>query len=217
MASQSHRMCVADSSVPRHLLQIGSSVNSSLKRCPLRWQCPVNSPTTHLSWSLFNFNRSFVLLAENHHVTGYLVFVLVSTDWVMMCPATAPAAKFALLSVFFTLKTCATEIHCELCAVCGHNVMDKGTVRQWCRIFENGQTNDHDEERSGRPSVWMMILFELLTKKDCERLCFTISELSCEFPQMSCTVLYKIITVRLGYHKFCTRRIPKMLTGAHIM
>jgi hypothetical protein len=28
-----------------------------------RWQCPVSSPTTHLHWSLFSFNRSFVLLA----------------------------------------------------------------------------------------------------------------------------------------------------------
>jgi hypothetical protein len=62
MASQSHRMCVADSSSFRHLSQVGSSVNP--KRCPFRWQCPVNSPTIHLNWSLFNFNRSFVLLAD---------------------------------------------------------------------------------------------------------------------------------------------------------
>jgi hypothetical protein len=62
-ASQSHRICEADSS-SRHLSQMGSSVNHNLKRCPFRWQCPVSSPTTHLSWSLFNFNRSLVLLAE---------------------------------------------------------------------------------------------------------------------------------------------------------
>jgi hypothetical protein len=43
---------------------MGSSVNPNLKRCPFRWQCPVSSPTTHLSWSLFNFNRSLILLAE---------------------------------------------------------------------------------------------------------------------------------------------------------
>jgi hypothetical protein len=41
MASQSHRMCVADSSSCRHLSQVGSSVRPSLKRCPLRWQCPM--------------------------------------------------------------------------------------------------------------------------------------------------------------------------------
>jgi hypothetical protein len=40
---------------------------------------------------------------------------------------------------------------------------------------------------------WMMILLRV---KD------GISELSCELPQISRTVLYKIITVRPGYHKF---------------
>jgi hypothetical protein len=39
-------------------------------------------------------------------------------------------------------------------------------------------------------------------------------DLSCEFPQMSITILYEIITVGLGYHKFCARLVPKMLTGA---
>jgi hypothetical protein len=53
-----------DSSSFRHLSQRGSSVNSNLKRCPFRWQCPVSSPTAQLNWSLFSFNRSFVLLAE---------------------------------------------------------------------------------------------------------------------------------------------------------
>jgi hypothetical protein len=40
------------------------SVNPDLKRCPSRWQCPVNSPNIYLNWSLFNFNWSFVLLAD---------------------------------------------------------------------------------------------------------------------------------------------------------
>jgi hypothetical protein len=50
-----------------------------------------------------------------------------------------------------------------------------------------------------------------------ERQRFTISEVSCEFPQISRTVLCQIITVRLDYHKFCTRWVPKMLMGAHKM
>jgi hypothetical protein len=36
-----------------------------------------------------------------------------------------------------------------------------------------------------------------------EGLRFTFSEVSYEFPQISRTVLYEIITVRLGYHKCC--------------
>jgi hypothetical protein len=46
------------------------------------------------------------------------------------------------------------EIHRELCAAVYHqNVMSEGTVRQWCRIFKDGRTNVHDEERSGRSAI----------------------------------------------------------------
>jgi hypothetical protein len=38
-------------------------------------------------------------------------------------------------------------------AVYGQNVMSEGTVRQWCRMFKDGRTNVHDEERGGRPSA----------------------------------------------------------------
>jgi hypothetical protein len=58
-------------------------------------------------------------------------------------------------------------------------------------------------------------LVQSVVQKICESRRFTISEISCEFTQISRPLLYEIITVRLGYHKFCTRLIPKMLMGAH--
>jgi hypothetical protein len=61
----------ADSSSFRHLLQRGSTVNPSLKTCPFRWQCPVNSPTIHLSWSLLSFNRCLDLLAEGPTISSF--------------------------------------------------------------------------------------------------------------------------------------------------
>jgi hypothetical protein len=94
-------------------------------------------------------------------------------------------------------------------------VMSEGTVRYWCRIFKDWRKNVHDEERSGRPSVVSDDLVQNVDQKTCERRSFTISELSCEFPETSRTLLYEIITARLGYHKFCARLVPKMLTGAH--
>jgi oligoribonuclease (3'-5' exoribonuclease) len=78
-----------------------------------------------------------------------------------------------------------------------------------------GRTNVRDGERSGRPSVVSDDLVYSVGQKICERRRFIISELSCEFPQISRILLYKIITVRLGYHKFCSRWVPKMLTGVH--
>jgi hypothetical protein len=62
----------------------------------------------------------------------------------------------------------------------------------------------------GRPSV---ISDDLVQS---ERRHFTISQFSCEFPKFHARILlYEIITVRLGYHKFSARGVPKMLTGAH--
>jgi hypothetical protein len=83
----------------------------------------------------------------------------------------------------------AAEIHRELCTVCGQNIMSEGTVRQWCRIFKDGRTDVHDEERNDRSSVVGDDLVQSVDQKICERLHFTISEISCEFPQNSLTLL----------------------------
>jgi hypothetical protein len=88
-------------------------------------------------------------------------------------------------------------------AVYGQNVMSEGSVRQWCKMFKDGPTND--EERSSWPSVVTDDLVLSFNQKICKSGRFTISELSCEFPNISCTVLYEIITDRLGYHNFCAR------------
>jgi hypothetical protein len=56
------------------------------------------------------------------------------------------AAKFALLSAFFTKNMSAADIRRELPMVYGQTVMSKGTVRQWHRMFKDGRTNVHDEE-----------------------------------------------------------------------
>jgi hypothetical protein len=66
---------------------------------------------------------------------------------------------------------------------------------------------------SGQPSVMSYDLVQSVDQKTGERQRFTISELLSEFPQISLTVLYEIITIRLGYHKFCTTGVPKMLTS----
>jgi hypothetical protein len=79
------------------------------------------------------------------------------------------------------------------------------------------QTFMMKNEVVGHPSIVSDDLFQKVGQKMCERCLFTISELSCKFPQISHIVLYKIITVRLGYQKFCARWVPKMLMVAHKM
>jgi hypothetical protein len=152
----------------------------------------------------------------NHHITGHPVFVLVATEWVIMCPAIDNPAQLRNSRCYpLSFYMSAAEIHRELCALYGQHIMNEGTVRQWRRMFKDGRINVHDEEWSGRPCVVSSDLVQSVGQKICERWRFTVSELSCEFPQISLTVLYEIVTVRLDYHKFCERWVLEMLTGAH--
>jgi hypothetical protein len=64
-------------------------------------------------------------------------------------------------------------------------------------LYDNGvgrskmgvRTNVHDEDLSGRPSVVSDDYFQNTDQTICERRRFTISELSCEYPQISRTIL----------------------------
>ena len=107
------------------------------------------------------------------------------------------------------------EIHWKLCKVFGNEVMSEGGVRQWCIMFKNGRTNFHDEERSGRPTIVTDELGAKINEKIHENRRFTITEFSLEFPQISRSLLHEIVTEKLGYHKFCARWVPKLLSEDH--
>jgi hypothetical protein len=67
----------------------------------------------------------------------------------------------------------------------------------------------------GWPSVVSDDLAESFDQEICERQRFTISELSCEFTQISDIALDEIITVRLGDHRFCAGWVLKIVIGVH--
>lgn len=121
----------------------------------------------------------------------------------------------AVIRFLLAKNLSAADIHRELCAVYGPNIISEGVVRQWVRLFKSGRTNIHDDERSGRPSVASDDLVTKIDERVRESRRFTISELSEQFPQISRTVLYEVVTKQLGYHKFCARWIPKVLTEIH--
>jgi hypothetical protein len=50
-------------------------------------------------------------------------------------------------------------------------------------MFKDWRTNVHNEEQSGQPSVVSDDRVRSVDQKICERWHFTISKLSCEFPQ----------------------------------
>jgi hypothetical protein len=88
----------------------------------------------------------------NHHITGHVMFVLVSTERVMMCSAIDNSASCEIRAVIRFLhakKIIAVEIHRELCAaIYGQNIMSGGIVRQWCRIFRDGRKNRCSRSRT---------------------------------------------------------------------
>jgi hypothetical protein len=74
----------------------------------------------------------------------------------MMCPVINNPASCEICAVILFLhdrNVSAAEVHRELCVVYGPNVKIEGATRQWCRMPKDGQTNGHDEEKSGRLAI----------------------------------------------------------------
>jgi len=98
-----------------------------------------------------------------------------------------------------------SEIHRRLVAVYGEHVMNAAIVRKWCTVFRNGRTDVHDAERSGRPSVIRDSLKKKVNRIIRENRHFTISEVYKQFPEVSRTVVYEIVTEHLQYRKIYAR------------
>jgi len=64
-----------------------------------------------------------------------------------------------------TRNVLPSEIHHQICQVYGDNAMSDGMVRKWVRVLNEGRENVHEEARSGRPSLVMMIWCVRSTKE----------------------------------------------------
>jgi hypothetical protein len=53
----------------------------------------------------------------------------------------------------------------EVCEVYRENAMSDGMVRRLCRMFSEGRTNVHDDDRSGRPSLVTAALLDQVNEK----------------------------------------------------
>jgi hypothetical protein len=107
------------------------SVNTNLERCPFRWQYPVSSPTTHLSWSLFNFNRSLVLRAEGPDTSPFTCLSLVTDSqyflWFLLVQSLA-----AFLATPIDMSQALGSIRCwEISWIAERLAVYQGGVTQW--------------------------------------------------------------------------------------
>jgi len=103
-----------------------------------------------------------------------------------------------------------SEIHHQICQVYDDNATSDGMVRKWVRMFNEGRENVHDEARIGRPSLVNGDLLRKVNERVREDRRFTISELSPDFPQISRTLLYDIVSSHLGRRRpHSIRRVYK--------
>jgi transposase len=109
----------------------------------------------------------------------------------------------------------STEIHCQLCDVYGEHAISSSTTCRWLRLFNEGRKNVHDDPWSGRPSVVNEDLVRAVEKKISENRQFTITSLSLHFPQISWSLLHKILSDEPMFQKMCARWVPKMLMKQH--
>jgi len=86
------------------------------------------------------------------------------------------------------------EILCQLYDVFGEHTMSSSMVWRWVRLFNEGRENVHDDLRSGRPSVVNEDLVHAVVEKIRENRRFTIMPLSLNFPQISRSLLHKIVS-----------------------
>jgi hypothetical protein len=75
----------------------------------------------------------------------------------MVCPATDNPTSCKIRSFIRLLHVKnmgAAEIHRELCTIYGLNVINEGTVRQWCRMFKDGWVNISCDLFRAIPQIW---------------------------------------------------------------
>ena len=80
-------------------------------------------------------------------------------------------------------------------------------------MFRNGRTDVHDTERAGRPSVITDALKQKVNRIIRENRHFTISEVYEQFPEVSRTVVYEIVTEHLQYRKIYARWVARWPSG----
>lgn len=127
-----------------------------------------------------------------------------------MCAAIENLASCEIHSVnrfLMTENTLPLDIHRQLWEVYRNDILTKTGVKRWCIMFKDGRTNVYDKKRYGRLSIVTAALVAQIEIDDkvCENRHFTVTELSLEFPRVSQTVLYWVVTEKFRYQKFCAR------------
>jgi hypothetical protein len=75
----------------------------------------------------------------------------------------------------------SSKIYQQVCEVHGQNAVNDGMVRRSCRMFSEGRTNVHDDDRSGSPSLVTADLLNQVNEKIRENRRFTFLSTKIDF------------------------------------
>jgi transposase len=87
----------------------------------------------------------------------------------------------------------------QLCEVFGEHAMSDSVVRRWVRHFNEVHKNVHDDPQSSRQSVVNEDLVRAVEEKIQEKRQFAISSLLLHFPQISQSLLNKIVSDKTSF------------------
>jgi len=93
------------------------------------------------------------------------------------------------------------DIHRQVCEVYGEGAMSDSMVRRWCRQFESGQDNVHNDKRSGRPSIVTPDLVQQIQVKIRENRRFAMTDLAKFLPNVLQKTVHRIVTESLHFRK----------------
>lgn len=119
-----------------------------------------------------------------------------------------------VIRFFNALGDRPVDIYRRISSVYG-DFMNQRNVTKWCKRFDEGRTDVHDEKRSGRPTVKTADLISKVDDFIRQDRRITLENLQKAFPCVCKTVLYEIVTEDLAYHKICARWVPRKLTDQH--
>jgi hypothetical protein len=122
-----------------------------------------------------------------------------------------PSVKCVVIRFLNAKGEAPAEIHRQVVRVYG-DVMNRQNVAKWCREFNTGRTEVHDEQRTGRPSLINNDLFQKVEENIPADRRVTINELTLG---SSC---YHTLPNVPPYHKPCccqNRRFITVTTNSH--
>ncbi|XKL61874.1 hypothetical protein PGB90_001707 [Kerria lacca] len=122
-----------------------------------------------------------------------------------------PVVRFPLLEKQTPAATAKRlkEIYGDKALSCVH-------IWKWCKQFQEGRTNLHNENRSGCPSIITEELVNSVQEHILNGHRLTISDLYNLYPDLSIGTMFDIVRSCLQYRKICARWVPKELSSAHM-